>query len=83
MKSSHKIDELLNNNYKYLDTIETFIFFNDVWMFPEKESLNNFLDEKLPDSYFNIANIIVKEMNNRNIDPETYDKEIFNKIIKE
>lgn len=83
MKTENIINEFLNNKYQYIDIIERFIFFEDMWMFPDKNSLNNFLDDKLPDEYFNLANNIVKKMNDRNINPEKYDREIFNIIIKE
>ena len=78
---NNKIDEFLNRNIN-IDIIERFIFFDGKWMFPEKESLSAFLDVDIQENDIELSNNIIKYMNDMNIDPETYNKDIFNYIIK-
>jgi len=76
-----KLNEFLDDNL--IKTIDKFIFFDEKWMFPEKDSLLLFLDNDIPDWYFKFAYNVIDEMNIRKIDPAIYTSDIFNQIIKD
>lgn len=67
---------------KYINIIEKYIFFDGSWMFVEKESLSMFLGYELPYDFFDYANSIVTEFNEKNIKPDDYNILLFNSIVK-
>jgi hypothetical protein len=68
----------------FLKKIEEIIYFDVEWKFPEY-NLNNYLefDKNLFDEFVKISKLIVNDFNKRNIDPETYTKDIFYQVVKD
>lgn len=81
-----KLYEFLNNESDFLvQKMEELIYFDEKWMFPEYNVMEHLQSDlfKISSDFIDIANKVVNEFNNRNIDPLTYDKSIFIKILKE
>jgi hypothetical protein len=77
-----KINEFVISN-DFSEKIEELIYFDEFWKFPEY-NLNNHLN--LLENEYNeliiISKKVIDKLNNQNIDPNSYTKDIFFKILK-
>ena len=79
-----KLYEFLNNNNNEIkDDIDSFIFFDEKWMFVENvefiKSVINYIDV---DKFIEIGLKICEKLNDDKIDPRDYDKSILSNYLK-
>ena len=79
-----KLFEFLNNRNN-IQIVKRFIFFDNVWSFPDSESSDlyiiSLIGKENIEEYKNTSKIIVDKLNSESIDPNDFENS-FSKIIK-
>lgn len=81
-----KVYEFVNNDDKYITSIESLIFYDEKWCFPistgAQEYIEILLGEKVSNEYIKLAEFIVSKLNEKNVKPNEFTYN-FLEIIKE
>lgn len=81
-----KLYEFVNNDDKYITSIESLIFYDEKWCFPispgAQEYIEILLGEKVSSEYIKLAEFIVSKLNEKGVKPNEFNYN-FLKIIKE